>query len=144
MSNLEKVADELEIRNLVARLHQLADFADDLNDYLECFTEDAVWEFPGDGEALGHARNVGRKAIEADRLERRGDRFQGPGTNTRHLNINLVVTVRDDGTAAADSYWIFVNDTVGRPFIRSTGRYHDEFRKTDKGWRFSLRQIITG
>ncbi|HXA34137.1 MAG TPA: nuclear transport factor 2 family protein [Acidimicrobiales bacterium] len=141
---IQQLADEMEIRNLVAHLAHLADMAKDLDEYLECFTEDAVWEFPGDGEGLAHSQNMGRDAIKADRFERRNDRFQGPGTNTRHVNTTLSVRVLSDETAEAESYWLFVTDTTGQPQVRSMGHYFDRFRRTDDGWKFASRQITTG
>jgi hypothetical protein len=141
--NSRAVADELEIRNLVARLGHLADRGEDLDEYLDCFVDEAVWDLPGNGE-VGAARNVGREAIRADRQARRDDKFQGPGTNTRHLNTNLVVRVFEDGTAEAESYWMFVRDTAGKPTINSMGRYFDRFRRTDQGWKYTSRQISPG
>jgi ketosteroid isomerase-like protein len=141
---MRRLADEMEIRNLVARPPHLADTAENLDEYLACFTEDAVWEFPGDGDDLTPARNVGRQAIEADRRARRDDKFQGPGTHTRHVNTTLLVRVADDGTAEAESYWLFVGDTVGQPTIRSMGHYLDRFKRTDDGWKYTSRQITVG
>jgi hypothetical protein len=141
---VRRLADELEIRNLVARLPHLADGSEDLDEYLSCFTEDAVWEFPGDGDGLSHARNVGRQAIAADRQERRDDKFQGPGTHTRHVNTTLLVRVGDDDTAEAESYWLFIGDTIGQPAIRSMGHYLDRFQRTEAGWKYTSRQITVG
>jgi uncharacterized protein (TIGR02246 family) len=56
---IERLADEMEIRNLVAQLAHLADMAEDLEEYLACFTDDAVWSFPGDErEGLEVVRKV--------------------------------------------------------------------------------------
>ena len=43
---LRRVADELDIRSIVARLAQYADDGD-LDDYVDLFTEDAHWAMPG-------------------------------------------------------------------------------------------------
>ena len=45
----DRMADELEIRNLIAQLAQMADMLtiDELDTYLACFTEDAVWDMAG-------------------------------------------------------------------------------------------------
>jgi 3-phenylpropionate/cinnamic acid dioxygenase small subunit len=142
---VQRVADELEIRNLVARLAHLADTATDLDVYLDCFTDDAVWEFPGSAsEQLGHSRTEGKDEIAADRRERRGDGFQGPGTNTRHVNTTLAVRVNESDTAEAESYWLFVGDTLGTPIVRAIGHYHDRFVRTPEGWKLASRQITTG
>jgi 3-phenylpropionate/cinnamic acid dioxygenase small subunit len=144
---IERLADEMEIRNLVAQLAHLADMAEDLEEYLACFTDDAVWSFPGDereGLELSDSRTEGHDAIRADRLSRRADRFQGPGTHTRHVNTTLAVRVHDHETAQAESYWLFVTDTTGEPQVRSIGHYLDRFVRTDEGWKFVSRQITTG
>jgi ketosteroid isomerase-like protein len=142
---VQRLADELEIRNLVARLAHLADMATDLDVYLDCFTDDAVWEFPGSAsEQLGHSRTEGKDEIAADRRERRTDGFQGPGTNTRHVNTTLAVRVDGSDTAEAESYWLFVGDTLGAPIVRAIGHYHDRFARTPEGWKLASRQITTG
>jgi uncharacterized protein (TIGR02246 family) len=43
---IARVLDELEIRNLIARVAQLADYGD-VEEYASLFTEDGSWEFPG-------------------------------------------------------------------------------------------------
>ena len=45
---LQRVADDLEVRNAVARLAQLSDEGN-LDDYIALFTEDGIW----DGGAFG-------------------------------------------------------------------------------------------
>jgi 3-phenylpropionate/cinnamic acid dioxygenase small subunit len=143
-SAIQQLADEMAIRNLIAGLAHLADMGD-LDDYLTSFTEDAVWEFPGDDrEGLNHSRTEGHKAIRADREERRANRFQGPGTHTRHVNTTLAVRVLDHEHAEAESYWLFVTDTTGEPKVSSIGHYFDRFVRTDDGWKFASRQITTG
>jgi 3-phenylpropionate/cinnamic acid dioxygenase small subunit len=139
------IRDEQEIRNLVARVAHLADMDPDLDDYLDCFTDDAVWEFPGSAsEDLGHSRTEGRDQIAADRRQRRADGFQGPGTNTRHVNTTLAVRVDGSDVAEAESYWLFVGDTLGSPVLRGIGHYHDRFSRTPEGWKLASRQITTG
>jgi hypothetical protein len=128
------LADEMEIRNLVARLAHLADRAPTLEEYLTCFTPDAVWEY-----AEG-ARFVGRAEIEKDRLRLRGEVFQGPGAKTFHVNTTLMVQVKSDGTAEAQSYWLFV-DGKGEPQIKRLGHYHDRFRRTSEGWKLARRTV---
>ena len=142
---VQRLADEMEIRNLVAHVAHLADMTPDLDDYLPCFTADAVWEMNANAaEGLSHSRTVGHEEILADRRERRGDGFQGPGTHTRHVNTTLAVTVHDDDTAEAESYWLFIGDTDSQPVLRAIGHYRDQFRRTDEGWKLSHRQITNG
>lgn len=141
-----RVADELAIRNLVARLAHMADEGDVETEYLALFTEDAIWEFPGGADpAAKPAIVAGTDAILADRMQRRSAGFQGPGSHTRHVNTTLTVRVDGSHRAEAESYWLFVTatDTAG-PQIRGIGRYHDEFRRTADGWKLSRRRIYPG
>jgi 3-phenylpropionate/cinnamic acid dioxygenase small subunit len=141
-----RLADELEIRNLVARLAHVADRGDLESEYLPLFTEDAEWCFPGGADGAATAATVvGHDAILADRRRRRGSGFQGPGTNTRHVNTTLAVRVDGSDTAEAESYWMFVGDTnTGAPQVRGIGHYHDQFRRTPEGWKLARRTITPG
>ena len=136
--------DDAAIRTLLARVAHFADWQEDLERYLDLFTDDAVWEFPGDRrQQVGPTSVRGRDAIRADRLERRRTGFQGPGTDTHHLVTTVAVDVHGDD-ATADSYWLFVGDTTTAPTIRSIGRYHDRLRRTEGGWRLAHRVITVG
>lgn len=138
-------ADDAAIRTLLARIAHFADWQEDLELYLDLFTDDAVWEFPGDRrQQVEPTRVVGRAAIRADREERRRSGFQGPGTGTHHLVTTVAVDVGSGGTATADSFWLFVGDTTTQPVIRSIGRYHDRFHRSDAGWQLAHRVITVG
>lgn len=143
---LRRLADELEIRNLIARLAHLADGGDLERDYLPLFTADADWRFPGSADpAAGAATVAGHDALLADRLQRRGSGFQGPGSHTRHVNTTLAVRVDGSDTAEAESYWIFVGATdTDSPQLRGIGHYHDQFRRTPDGWKLARRTITPG
>lgn len=145
-TELRKLADELAIRNVVARMAQMADGGDLEADYLPLFTDDATWEFPGSADPSAEAAQVtGRAAILADRTQRRAAGFQGPGSHTRHVNTTLAVRVDGSDEAEAESYWMFVGDTdSAEPRLRGTGRYHDTFRRTSEGWKLARRRIFPG
>jgi 3-phenylpropionate/cinnamic acid dioxygenase small subunit len=115
-------------------------------EYLPLFTEDAEWELPGGADpAATPAVVAGHEAILADRVQRRASGFQGPGTNTRHVNTTLAVRVDGTDTAEAESYWMFVGDTTSAaPVVRGIGRYHDTFRRTPAGWKLARRRIVPG
>jgi 3-phenylpropionate/cinnamic acid dioxygenase small subunit len=143
--SIERLSDELEIRNLVAHVAHYADMSESLEDYLACFSEGAVWQFGGNlHEGLSPVRVEGREAIKVDRLARRLRGVQGPGTPNRHLITTLAVDVSDDDTARADSYFLLMTDTTGIPRIRNIGHYHDSFVRTKEGWKLAFRQITTG
>lgn len=145
MDNLQRLADEAEVRNLVARLAHLADLAPNFDDYLACFTEDAIWEYSEATRAKvtdgrPGLRVVGVAAIAADRGRLRAEKFQGPGTNTFHVNTTLAVRVLSETEAEAQSYWLFVSGD-GEPQVRKIGHYHDTFRRTPQGWKLAHRVV---
>lgn len=133
---IERLADELAIRNLVARIAHGADFGA-IDDYVMHFTEDAVWDFPP-------APRKGRADIRAGAEERRASGLTGPGAASRHVITTVAVDVGADGTATADSYWIFYRQTTTTPTIFNMGHYHDTFRREDGTWRLARRDITLG
>jgi 3-phenylpropionate/cinnamic acid dioxygenase small subunit len=135
----DTMADELAIRNLIARLAQFADMApiDGLDDYIACFTDDASWE-------MGDIVNRGKEALlEAARERRRGGQ-QGPGTNSRHVITTIAVSVDGSDTATSDAYFLAFGDTTTAPNVKLMGHYHDTFRRTPDGWKLARRQITVG
>ncbi len=125
--------DERQIRGLIARLAHLADYGD-LDEYMTLFTDDATWD-------LGGTVVRGAEEIRADRVERREQGTQGPGTNTRHMNTTSWVEVDGSDVATAHSYFLFVRDASTAPTLGVTGRYHDTFRRTPDGWKMAHRRI---
>jgi 3-phenylpropionate/cinnamic acid dioxygenase small subunit len=132
----QRLADELEIRNLVARLAQLADMGD-LNEYVSLFTEDATWEMPG-------APRRGQADIMAGAQERRSSGTTGPGSNTRHVISTLSVQSDASDEATSDCYWLFYGNTTTVPVVQLMGHYHDTLRRTPEGWKLARRQIAFG
>lgn len=130
---IQRLADELEIGKLLARLAQLADDGD-LNEYVQLFTEDASWTGPGGDTRKGHAE------IIEGATERRGAGVQGPGTNSFHLISNLNIEVSGDA-AIGKTYFHYYRNAHDVPQLRSMGVYTDEFRRTSQGWRMKKRVI---
>ena len=133
---LARIEAELEIRNLIARMAQLADDGD-LDEYILSFTSDASWEFPG-----GPRR--GRDDILNGAIQRRSEGVTGPGSASRHVITTTVVRVEDATTATADSYWSFWRETTTSPALFNMGHYHDTVRFDDGAWRIARRQITLG
>lgn len=134
---LRRVADELEIRNLVVRVAQYADGLGTVDDYVALFTEDAEWEMPGN-PARGH------DAIRAGSEARRASGQVGPGSRARHVVTGIAVDVDGGDEATAISYWMFYGDTDTEPTLRLLGTYHDTLRRTPDGWRLARREISVG
>ena len=131
---LRRVADELEIRDVLARLAQGADDGD-LKDYVQLFTEDGTWQGPDGGV------HRGRADLLAGAQARRASGIQGPGANTFHVVSNTVIDL-DGDTATGKSYYQYYGNTDGTPEIRRTGVYRDEFRRTPQGWKMHKRVIV--
>ncbi len=128
-------SDELQVRNLIARIAQLADMGG-LDDYVQCFTRDACWEMPG-------APRRGWDDIRAGGQQRRATGQSGPGSASRHVITTVAVSVAGD-VAEATSYWQFYIATDSAPQLQSMGHYDDEFVRTADGWRLDRRHITIG
>jgi uncharacterized protein (TIGR02246 family) len=131
-----RIAAELEIRNVIARIAILADQGD-LDEYAGQFTEDSVWDFPS-------APRRGRADIRAGAAARRAERITGPGTSSRHVITTVAVTVESADRATADSYFVFLQHTTTSPTILNMGVYHDTFVCQGQAWRLAHRQISFG
>ena len=135
-SSMDPTRDELEIRNLLAALAWHADTTtmEDLDQYVDCFTEDAEWEMFGDVRK-GHA------AILAGAQERRRNRTNGPGTDVRHALTATVVTFDGPDLAHVRSYIQAYKTASSNPTLYLMGEYHDTFRRTAKGWKMAARNV---
>ena len=133
----ERVADESAVRNVVARVAQLADSdTDDFEAYLALWAADAITVHPTD-TARGHAEILARSVD----LRRRG--VQGPGTDTLHVSTTQWVEVEGD-EARCTSYWLFYGNTTGRPELLAMGRYDDVLVRRLEGWKLWRRQVSHG
>ena len=131
---IRQVADELEIRNLLARMAQLADDGE-LDEYIDLFTEDALWDGGAFGQLRGHA-----SILEGARERRKGG-TSGPGANSRHVITTSVIRLNGD-TASSRSVFHFCTNTDAEPTMAIMGVYEDEFRRTPAGWKLAHRLIV--
>lgn len=131
---LQRLVDEAEIRNLLARIAQLADEGD-LAEYVACFTDSATWGGAGFPERRGHA------AILEGARERRAGGTAGPGSQTRHLVSTAVVEVEGD-VARSRSIFLFYRDTKTSPVLDRMGVWQDTFARTPAGWKLAARTIV--
>jgi 3-phenylpropionate/cinnamic acid dioxygenase small subunit len=145
-----RVADELRIRNLVARLTHLADSGteDQLEEYLSIFTEDALWVVMGGlagGTSLAAQERRGRDEILEGVRERRAAGIQGPGTNTKHGITTMMVAFESDDKAIARCNWVYYVDTnTDAPRLAAMGEYRNTFVRTSQGWQLACRELIPG
>jgi 3-phenylpropionate/cinnamic acid dioxygenase small subunit len=120
------------VRRTLARYGQLADDRR-IAAVAELFTEDAVLEVRGRAWR-------GRAEIVA-----RGGDGPDPGLRTKHVTVNAVVDVADDGATAsvATDFLYFVAPPDGPWALRSTGRYRDRHvLEADGCWRIAERVVL--
>ena len=134
---IQRVADELEIRNIIARLALITDGAGTVDEYVSLFTEDAEWLMPG-------APRHGRDDIRAGSNERRASGQTGEGSNSRHVVSTIAVNVDGSDTATSRCYFHFYVNTVESPTLQLTGVYDDTFVRTPDGWQLARRDITWG
>lgn len=108
----------------------------DLEEYVDLFTDDALWEMPGNAIQ-------GRDNLLAGAIERRSAGTVGPGSNTRHVITTQAVAV-DGDEAISDAYWQFWVNTATEPSIALFGTYRDRMARTDGGWKLAHRTISYG
>jgi ketosteroid isomerase-like protein len=145
VTSVEHVASELEIRNLLAKLAQLAD-SGDTEAYVALLCDDVVWAMP-DNPSIGLAGSErhGRDEIARGQRERIAAGHQGVGSNTMHALTTVSVDVdAANETATAHSAFQFWTSTTTAPTITNVGRYLDELRRTPDGWRLARRTITFG
>ena len=130
---VQRLIDEAEIRNLLARIAQLSDEGG-LDDYIACFSESAVWGGAGFPERKGHA------AILAGARERRATGTAGPGSQSRHLISTSVVEI-DGDHARVRSIFLFYRETKAAPKLDRMGVWEDVLARTATGWKLASRTI---
>jgi 3-phenylpropionate/cinnamic acid dioxygenase small subunit len=140
--NLRWLADELEIRNLIARLAHIADM-DPLERYADCYTADVVWDIVASPSGAVNSRRGLSDVVEGSR-QRRDAGAQGPGTHVRHVVSTTEIQLNGIDRAAGRSYWRMYQNADAQPEIRAMGVYDDEFVRTAEGWRLSRRVISPG
>ncbi len=92
------------------------------------FTHDGEWLRPGQAPLRG------REAIQAYLGTR--DR----GTEARHIPTNVMVDVKDAGSATAISYYTIIKRGAdGSPKPVTLGEYHDVFRLEQGRWQIARR-----
>jgi 3-phenylpropionate/cinnamic acid dioxygenase small subunit len=144
--DLQVIADELEIRNLLARATQLADTVSDadLDTYLSLWTDDATWAVVSDGILPAQERR-GRDQILEGVRERRSAGIQGPGTATRHALHTVAVRFESPDEAWATCYWHYYRETTSAtPVLAGMGEYRNRLVRTPAGWRLARREIVPG
>ncbi|MBU9763841.1 nuclear transport factor 2 family protein [Mycobacterium sp. TNTM28] len=125
----EKLADKLEITELLYRYAELIDAGD----------FDGVGELLGRGTFMGVA---GAPAI-AKLFARTTRRFPNHGnrTRTRHLVLNPIVALDGDRAAARSTFCVVQSTETVRLQPIVVGRYADVLARDENGWYFTERTV---
>jgi hypothetical protein len=137
---IRRAADEIEIRNTVARLAMATD-SGALDEYASLFTEDAQFEVrsePGKPPMIPPTK--GRAAILAGGMKRRADGLTGPGTGIVHAIQTSAISITGD-TAKARTYVVIYKNSQATPEASVIRVYNDEFVRTLEGWKVAARFI---
>ena len=138
-----RVADELEIRNVLAMLAVLSD-SGDLDEYASLFTEDAHWEMKIDADMADPSPTVdGRANILAAAKQRRASKTVGPESHNYHCISSTAVKL-DRDTASTTTYLIYLKNARGAPEIAMFRIYRDQFVRKRDGWKVLVRYVDLG
>jgi ketosteroid isomerase-like protein len=121
-------------REILATLHQYGHALDDgrLEDFLDCFAEDGVWESAPPRRFEGRA---GLAALFEDLAWMRL-----PPARFRHLVVEPRVVLKGDRATCA-SYFVSLRADPAGPQVFAFGRYEDEFFPSGDGrWRLRRRR----
>ena len=134
MTNIMTLDDLLEkqaIEELIARYNHAIDSLR-MDDWLDCWTEDAVMD--GIGQFL-----VGKTAIKVF-ADGYAQNFASKMPGGRHFTVNIVSNVVGDA-ATSHSYLQLWSTQAKGPQMAFTGVYQDVLVKQDGRWRFKGRKM---
>ncbi len=122
--------DREEIRELYARYAQAIDEAM-YDAWLECFTDDGVFE------STRFGRHVGR-----DGLKRFTQIYRDSlgGAQVRHICTDLLFKIEGDA-ATGSCYLIYYHCKDGKIQQAAVGHYRDTLRKSEGRWKFLSRKV---
>ena len=143
IEEMEARLKELEayeaIRNTIADYLFFMDQPGTGEDIIGLFTEDAVLEISGYGEAIEGTLD-GRDAIAG--LYRRIKPPDGPPGAGKHITTNLRITLDGENEAVATQYLAIGGDPTDKG--PGGGIYQERLRlEPDGRWRFTKKRIIT-
>ncbi|WP_166462645.1 nuclear transport factor 2 family protein [Amycolatopsis acidicola] len=132
------VRDELEIRNLIARVAWLTDTWSEPSDYIALYTEDCTWQVEGQQVYRGH---TGIRQRMQEMLEQR---VCGPGVPARHCvtSLEIIPDAERSDVAMARSIGLMMSmSPYGRPVPAIYGEKYDEVVKNAGVWKIRARLI---
>lgn len=135
-ARLAALEDEQGILRTFCQYGQAADYGLD-DQYVDCFTEDAVLEHRRRAGMRPSERIQGYAALAANAASH----TRPPNAYHKYLVMEPLITLNGD-EATVESYFARLNDGPQGPFIWAFGRYRDRMVKCKDGkWRFKERII---
>jgi hypothetical protein len=137
VARLQVLEDERSILQTLYRYGHSMDYGPDA-DFVDCFTDDGVWDVRmrriPDGAFTCSGRNEITASLEAQTSVR------SPALYAKHLLVEPRITL-DGDTASVDSYFVRIEPRDDGPTqIVASGRYLDQLIRCDDGrWRFTHR-----
>jgi len=122
--------DREQIRELYARYAFTIDHGP-YEDWVNCFTEDGVFDSPRMGRHEGH--DALRK-FTATYKNSAGD------AQVRHMLCNVTFRVEGD-RAIGGCYLTYYHCKGGKATLEALGRYQDELRKINGEWLYQYRRV---
>ena len=126
-------------RAIVATLYRYGDALDhgDRDEFLDCFTADAVYKVRMRLEVANGFTYEGQEQLSAYF----DSHTHAPAAFHKHVTVNPLITV-DGGEADVRSYFLRVDSpSAGPAVVLAAGRYLDRFeRAADGGWRIRSRR----
>ena len=139
---VQKLLDRAEIEELVTRYVTALDTRD-ADMYAGVFTEDAVYELPGN---VVHSGRAAIRKIVTDLRESRArnDAAGNPSPSLYHVMANHSIELVDATHARHHCYAQTVRAAEGGQFIVGfMGRYDDELVKRDERWYIQSRKLVS-
>jgi len=134
-ARVEAIEQERAILDVLYTYCSAIDYGD-REAFLDCFTDDAVWQVPKRLDPATSAHVAGHEA-----LRRFFDAHtHAPDAYHKHITLNPQIR-RDGDTARVTSYFLRVDSPDAAPaYIFASGRYVDDLvRERDGRWRIRSR-----
>ncbi|HXN85063.1 MAG TPA: nuclear transport factor 2 family protein [Candidatus Binataceae bacterium] len=122
--------DREEIRELYAHYAHTIDNGR-FDEWLDCFTDDGVFESPRFGK---HSGREGLRRFTAIYKESLG------GAKPFHQMTNVIFKI-DGDKASGCCYLTYYHCKDGKAALSAAGRYTDRLRKANGNWRFESRKV---
>jgi hypothetical protein len=140
----ERVGRLEDEREILSTMHQYAHTNDygGLEEFLDCFTEDGVWE--RQRRDVPSQQEPARSFAGREGLTRfYNSHNRAPDIYYKHLLVEPRITVSGD-KADVVSYFVKIDEHPDGPYIYAFGRYRDRLiRCPDGRWRFRHRLAET-